>query len=126
MADRRLFVGFSTHEMKGRRGWTTYDLELVKRDLLNHFNTRIGERVMMPKYGTIIWDLLFEPFTNNTKEQVEADVRRVIASEPRVQLVELNASAFAHGIRIDVELKYTPWDVVQTFSVNFDRRSQEG
>ena len=38
-----------------------YDLDLAKQDLLNNFNTRKGERVMMPTFGSIVWDMLFEP-----------------------------------------------------------------
>lgn len=125
MASRRLFSGFSTQEIKGRRGWTVHDIELIKRDLLNHFQTRIGERVMMPRYGTIIWDVLFDPYTDVVKDVIIDDVKRIIKSEPRVELVSLNIRNFAHGIRIDVDLKYTPWNVVETFSVDFDRRSQE-
>lgn len=126
MIRKKLFVGFSTQDMKGRRDWKLTDLKLVQRDLMNHFQTRRGERLMMPTYGTIIWDLLFEPFTEGVRTQIEDDVRRIIGSEPRVKLLSLNVSTFTHGIQIDAELKYTPWDVVETFSVNFDRRSQEG
>jgi phage baseplate assembly protein W len=125
MASKKLFRGFSSEGKVGKRDWTLYDLELVKRDLLNHFMTRRGERVMMPTFGTIIWDMLFEPLTEAAHDAIVEDVRRVIGSEPRVKLLDINVSDFAHGIRIDCKLKYTPWDVVQNFSVDFDRRAQE-
>jgi phage baseplate assembly protein W len=37
------------------------DIELVKRDLLNHFQIRKGEKLMNPNFGSIIWNMLFEP-----------------------------------------------------------------
>lgn len=125
MTQRRLFVGFSTQEMEGKRGWSVTDIELIKRDLLNHFYTRRGERVMLPTYGTIIWDLLFEPFTDSVKASVEADVKRVVRSDSRVVLQNVNASTSAYGITIAIELKYVPYDSVGTFALEFDRRSLE-
>lgn len=125
MANRVVFVGFSTNEMEGNRGWSVTDVQLIKRDLLNHFYTRRGERVMMPTYGTIIWDLLFEPFTDSVQQQIIDDVTRVVNSDPRVSLQNVNATASAYGITVAIELKYVPWDSVGTFSLDFDRRSLE-
>lgn len=126
MVRSKLFVGFSTSGMSTRRNWTLYDLELVKKDLLNHLQTRKGERVMMPKYGTVIWDLLFDPFTEYNRSLMIDDVKRIIAADPRVKLVGLDIASTQHGITIEATVKYEPWDVVESFSVNFDRRSQEG
>jgi len=125
MAQRRLFIGFSTQDMQGKRGWSVSDIDLVKRDLLNEFMTRKGERVMLPTYGTIIWDLLFEPFTDSTKAAVVSDVTRIVGHDPRVILQSTNVSTSIHGIMVAIELKYVPFDVVGTFSLEFDRRSLE-
>jgi phage baseplate assembly protein W len=43
------------------------DAELVKQNLYNHFNVRKGEKLMQPNFGTIIWNMLFEPLTEETK-----------------------------------------------------------
>jgi len=43
---------------------TLYDLALIKQDLLNHFHIRQGEKLMNPEFGTIIWDAIFELFTD--------------------------------------------------------------
>lgn len=126
MAQSRLFIGFSTQEMQGKRGWSVTDIDLIKRDLLNEFLTRKGERVMMPTFGTIIWDLLFEPFTDNTKSAIIDDVTRIVGHDPRVRLQNVNVSTSVHGILVGIELKYVPFDSVGTFSLNFDRRSLEG
>lgn len=122
---RKLFIGFSTQEMEGKRGWSVTDIDLIKRDLLNHFQTRRGERLMLPTFGTIIWDMLFEPFTDSVKATIIADVKRVVQSDSRVSLEGVNVSTSAHGIKIAIELKYVPFDSIGTFAVEFDRRSLE-
>lgn len=122
---RKLFIGFSTQEMEGKRGWSVTDIDLIKRDLLNHFQTRRGERLMLPTFGTIIWDMLFEPFTESVKSIIIADVKRVVQSDSRVSLEGVNVSTSAHGIKIAIELKYVPFDSIGTFAVEFDRRSLE-
>lgn len=125
MASKKLFIGFSSEGKVGKRDWTLYDLELVNRDLMNVFMTRKGERVMLPEYGTIVWDMLFDPLTEAAHDAIVDDVRRIISNEPRVKLLDISVSDFAHGIRIDCQLEYTPWDAVQNFAVDFDRRTQE-
>lgn len=125
MAQSRLFIGFSTQEMQGKRGWSVSDIDLIKRDLLNEFYTRRGERVMLPTFGTIIWDLLFEPFTDATKSAITNDVTRIVGHDSRVSLQGLNVSTSAHGIMVAIELKYVPFDAIGTFSLEFDRRSLE-
>ena len=60
-----------------------YDLDLAKQDLLNQFHTRFGERIMLPKFGTIIWDLLFDPLDDNTRRAIRDDVIRIISEDPR-------------------------------------------
>ena len=122
---RKLFIGFSTQEMEGKRGWSVTDIDLIKRDLPNHFQTRRGERLMLPTFGTIIWDMLFEPFTDSVKATIIADVKRVVQSDSRVSLEGVNVSTSAHGIKIAIELKYVPFDSIGTFAVEFDRRSLE-
>ena len=52
--------GLSTVD-KVRAPYTLVDSALVKRDLLNTFYTKKGERLMRPNYGSIIWDLLMNP-----------------------------------------------------------------
>lgn len=125
MASKKLFKGFCSDGNESKTDWTLFDLELVKRDLFNNFMTRKGERVMMPNYGTIIWDMLFEPLTEAAHDLIVEDVKSIIANEPRVRLLDLVVNDFANGIMIACKLEYTPWNVVQNFSVEFDRRAQE-
>ena len=118
----RIFRGFSSIN-KTTPSTDVIDIELVKRDILNHFNTLRGERVMRPNFGSIIWEMLFDPFDADTREAIIADARRIIGSEPRVQLKRLNVTEFDQGLRIDIDVLYQPFLVAGTFAINFDRRN---
>lgn len=126
---RHLFKGFSTYptaENEKSRNWVLYDLELVKRDLLYHFHTRKGERAMMPQYGCLIWDILFDPLNESNIELIAAEARRIVDSDSRVQLKQMNIKEVTYGLIINFELSFEPWNVVESFSIEFDRRTREG
>ena len=119
----RLFRGFnSVDAIKPQTH--IFDIDLVKRDLLNHFHTAKGERVMRPNFGSFLWDLLFEPFDEDTREAIIADVEDVIAQETRVILQGIDVVEFEHGLRLDIKVFYEPLGVVGTFEIEFDRRNQ--
>ena len=120
---RDIYVGFSTVNKDGAP-YTLTDIDLVKQDLLNTFNTQRGERVMRPEYGTIIYDYLFDPFDGLTREAILDDVRRIIDEEPRVQLVSLDSREMGHAIRIDVTLNFRPQDVIDVLFIEYNRRTQ--
>ena len=84
------YLGFSTNDWAKRRTFSLTDLELVKRDLLNHIYTIKGERVMMPNFGTRIPMLTIEPNDEETRKIVEDDLNEVFSYDPRVQLISLN------------------------------------
>lgn len=118
----RIFIGFST---VGRNIPETqiYDIDLVKRDLQNHFMTSLGERVMKPNFGSIIWDLLFEPFTDSIRQRIIDDVRRVINSDPRVQLIDLDVIDDEYGITLNALLNYSPFNVTEELYVRYVREN---
>lgn len=118
----RLFVGYSTIGTDSKNQQFA-DLELIKRDLLAHFHTRRGERVMMPSYGCGIWDLLFEQFDSLVRDQIVDECTAVIAADSRVQLMNITVREFDQGFMVQMDLFYVPYQVVDTFSLQFDRRT---
>jgi phage baseplate assembly protein W len=82
-----IYRGFSFKNWQRNKSFVLTDVELVKQDLLNHFFTTKGERVGMRGYGTTIQNMLFDPFTPDVVVAVSDQVREVIASDPRVELV---------------------------------------
>jgi phage baseplate assembly protein W len=117
-----VFYGYSTLDTNSKQQSFT-DIPLIERDLLYHFNTLPGERVMMPSYGCKIWNLLFEPFDDAVIYAVRAEVERVVASETRVVLQDTVVKEFNQGLMVQMTLLYRPYNVVNNFSVQFDRRA---
>ncbi len=118
----KLFIGYST-VVTNSKVQQFSDLELIKRDLLNHFYTRRGERVMMPTYGCGIWNLLFEPFDEVTRDAIIYECQQVIESDSRVQWESIVVTELDYGFQIQMDLFYLPYEVIETFNLEFDRRS---
>ncbi len=97
-----------------------YDEDLVKADLLNHFYTQKGERVMDAEYGFIGWDLIFELKTPGVKDMIEQDVRRIVQSDPRVSEQNINIIEAENGFTVQVNLYFKVLDSTSTLSMFFD------
>ena len=99
------FRGFNTVD-KIRAPYTLDGRDLVKRDLLNTFYTKKGERVMRPEYGSIIWDLLMNPDDTATEREIRDDVLRIVDADPRVEHLYTTVIYMDNTIRIEINLKY--------------------
>jgi len=124
MANAPNFIGFSTINKK-KPPYTLTDFELVKVDLLNHFNTRKGERVMLPEFGTIIYNLLMDPLDDTTKNLIMEDATRIIDQEPRVQLDTMKLSELNSVVLLETQLTYLPNGVTEELAIQFDIDAQE-
>lgn len=107
----RTFRGYSTVD-KTHGNFKLYDIELVKRDLLNEFYTRKGERLMAPEFGSIVWDLLFDPMTPDTVELIKNDSERIVTRDPRLDLIRIDVSETEHTITVAIQLRYKPTSTV--------------
>lgn len=99
------FRGFSTVD-RIRAPYTLDGRDLVKRDLLNTFYTKKGERVMRPEYGSIIWDILMNPDDTVTEKEIREDVLRIIDGDPRVDHLKTTIIYMDHTIRLEIDLRY--------------------
>lgn len=116
----QFYVGFSTTNPNNSSS-KLYDFELIKQDIINHFKTRRGERVMYPSYGCIIWDLLFEPLTDEVLQAVQEDVTRICRSDPRVYVVQMNIREYDKGFLIELTLGLTETDQSSNLKLSFDQ-----
>lgn len=117
-----VYKGFSTFNRDKK--FRVIDFELVKQNLYNHFNIRKGEKLMQPNFGSNIWNMLFEPLTEETRQVIEDDVRAVAGYDPRVNVSNVLVTQFDHGIQLVVELAYIPNNQLETLVLNFDNRSR--
>lgn len=118
-----IFKGFSS-PVNGNTE-VLYDVDLVKQDLLNHLNTRKGERVMDAEYGFVGWDLLFELDRTGNSQLLEADIRNIVAQDPRLELVSIEVDNIDYGYQISLVLKYVQLDTVEDLTLVFDTRTQQ-
>ena len=119
---REIFVGFSTVGVV-EPPYRLNDIELVKQDLMNALQTRKGERVMQPTFGTRIYDMLMDPFDDETQRAIIEDVMDVINEEPRVTLVGIDAQELEYVMRVSIELRFTPYDIVELLYVDYNRQN---
>ena len=118
----QFYKGFSTVDPESRNS-SVYDFDIVKQDLLNHFNTRLGERVMKPEFGSIIWNVLYEPFTDEIRTAIDADIKRIIESDPRISSPVIKIAEAEYGLLLEVTLTYTGTDQSETMRLIFDKDS---
>lgn len=97
-----------------------FDVELIKKDILNNIFTRRGQRVKMFTYGTRIPDLVFEPLDDISLTVIEEDLRKVVDNEPRVKLVSLRiVPLHDRGVVIaNMVLEYLELDFTDTLDVS--------
>jgi len=115
------FKGFSSKADK--QSFKVYDFECVKQDLINRLSVRKGERVENPEFGTIIYDCLFEPFTEVLKDQILEDITANLNADPRIATEEIIVSEEDHGIAIQATIKYIPLDITEKLQFKFDENS---
>ena len=116
----RKFKGFSTVE-KTHGSFKSYDLDLVKRDVLNELYTRKGERLMSPQFGSIVWDLLFDPMLDEVVELIRDDCLRIIRKEPRLELLKVDVEEEEHAVLVRLHVRYVPTATVTELLATFNR-----
>jgi phage baseplate assembly protein W len=115
------YKGFSSREFK--KNYKLYDFDLVKQDIINHFHIRKGEKLENPKFGTIIWDVLFENFTQDVKEAIAKDVEEIINYDRRVKVNSVSVDTTDQGMRIEAELVYLPLNLTDVLRLDFDKNN---
>ena len=118
----RAYRGFSTVS-ENTENFALYDFELIKQDILNHFHIRKGEKLSDPNFGTIIWDMLFEPFTDSNRDDIINDVTTIINYDPRVQAEQILVDSYESGIEINCRLRYLPYNISEELLFRFDQQS---
>ena len=99
-----------------------YDLQIVKQDIINHFHIRQGELLSNPNFGTIIWDILYEPLTESLKQIIAENVTTIINYDPRVSVDRITVDSYESGIQIECDLTYLPYNISESMRLQFDEK----
>lgn len=113
-----MYRGFSTIDR--RKKFRLTDFELVKRDVLNHFQISKGEKLMKPNFGTVIWNLLHEPFTEELKSVIVSDITSIAKYDPRVSIDNIVITEYDRGIQVELNLRYLADNQSALLNLKFD------
>jgi phage baseplate assembly protein W len=116
------FIGFNT--VNQFKKFTLTDFELIKRDLINAFNIRQGQKPGRPAYGTILWDFVFETQSQATEEALYNEIQRVVGGDPRIYLQSLSVYARDNGILIEMMVSVVPSSNAERLSIFFDQEQR--
>ena len=120
--ESRAFRGISTVNPDATE-WVLYDINLIKQDIINHFHIRQGEKLSNPEFGTIIWDILFEPLTDQLRDAVVNNVSKIINYDPRVNVDQISVDSYESGIQVECTLTYLPYNISETMRMKFDENA---
>jgi phage baseplate assembly protein W len=114
------YKGFSSAD-NATANTSLYDFELIKQDIVNHFNTKRGERLMKPTFGSIIWDLLMEPLTDQVRDTLTEDINRICTFDPRVTPTQMDLTEYANGYQLELTLQMNGTDQTANMKLTFDQ-----
>lgn len=116
------FIGFNT--IKQYKKFTLTDFALIKRDLLNYFNIPQGQKVGRPDVGTTMWNLIFEPQTEQTANLIIQEMQRIVGQDPRIYLSDAQAYPQVNGILVELEIQTVQGQNAERLSVFFDQQTR--
>jgi phage baseplate assembly protein W len=114
------YIGYSSYEFQKNKSFTLTDVQLVELDLLNQIYTRRGSRVMMPTFGTLIPELVFEPLDEELVSTIESELISVFQFDPRVNLISMSVipNYDTHTVTATAVLWYVELNLSQPFQLN--------
>jgi phage baseplate assembly protein W len=116
----QFYKGFSTVSTSSH-GAKLYDFDIIKQDIVNHFNTRKGEKLMNPEFGSIIWDLLMEPLTEQVRDLLTQDIETICNYDPRVTPTQINLNEYDDGYILEITLLLKTTNESANLVLNFDQ-----
>ncbi len=116
------YKGISTAN-PNNTSFTLHDVALIKQDIINHFHISQGEKLENPEFGTIIWDALHEPLTDDLKEAITKNVTDIVNYDPRVQVNDVIVSSYESGLQVECDLTYLPYNITESMRMKFDEEA---
>jgi len=118
----QFYIGFSSTDIANVNN-KLYDLDIIRQDLINQFKTRKGERLMRPTFGTIIWDVIMEPMTDEIYDLLSDDITAICNSDPRVVPTKIDLTEFEGGYLVEVTLQVVGTDQSTILKLSFNQET---
>lgn len=116
-------AGSITTPVRTTKKYRLTDQQLVIQDFLNALNIPQGQKPGNPAYGTTLWGFIFEPNTLDIQQQIEAEIRRIGALDPRMAVNSVISYPQENGILLEVEIEILPLDENLVLSLFFDQET---
>jgi hypothetical protein len=78
---------------------------------------------MNPTFGTIIWDILMEPMTDDIYDLLSQDITKICNSDPRIAPTQINVNEFEGGYLVEISLQLVGTDQSTSLVLNFNQKS---
>jgi len=103
------------------------DIDLAKRDLLNHFHIRKGEKWTDPEFGCDLPLYIFQPLDEITMDSIREEVYNVVNYDPRFTVNDTNiiVNQDTHYVTVNVKLTYVPTTTAIDLQIKFDNEFQQ-
>jgi phage baseplate assembly protein W len=118
----QFYKGFSSVDISNINS-KLYDIDIIRQDLINQFRIRKGERLMNPTFGTIIWDIIMEPMTDEVYELLSQDISSICNSDPRIVPIQININEDQGGYLIEITVQVVDTDQTATLKLSFNQES---
>lgn len=115
-----LYKGFSSLD-ENNPSSRLFDLDLIKQDILNQFNTKKGSRVMHPTFGSDVWDILMQPMSPETRELLANDVKAVCTADPRVTPTQMDITEYTNGFILELTLVLNKTNQSANMKITFNQ-----
>jgi hypothetical protein len=76
---------------------------------------------MNPAFGTIIWDLLMEPLTEEVSNLLIADINEIVGADPRVYPTQIELNEYEQGFIVELTLNLKNTNQSSTLRLAFDQ-----
>lgn len=117
-------AGSVSKPIKYSRKFRVVDSDLVIQDFVNSLNITQGQLPGRPDVGTTLWTFIFEPNVLETRLELESEVRRMAALDPRLIVNTVSAYPQGNGILLEMELAVTLFNDPVQLQIFFDQNTQ--
>lgn len=86
---------------------TFQDINSIRNGLKNIFTWRRGQRIILPEFGNVLYQYLYEPMTTEVLKNMQTEVVNMIQRwEPRVSIVKVNLVPYPDDNEVMIQLTY--------------------
>lgn len=78
---------------------------------------------MNPAFGSIVWDHIYSPMTDDVKQALVDDVTQIVNSDPRTTVSNVILSEYELGIQIEIEIYYNQFNQSEQLLLAFNGES---